>query len=142
MNDQTIRPRPRDSVLAPFKDPGPGAAEWLGDQPAPETRVGRRPASQRRVTLPRPPQTGTGGVDHRRVEAEREQPAGEILFADTVGPRSVAKRDGKLDPTLRCHHASRATRGGLGRAHPTLVLRPAPAVTVAFPPPPCRAGSR
>src|SRR5436305_10602374 len=119
MNDQTIRPRPRDSVLAPFKDPGPGAAEWLGDQPAPETRFGRRPASQRRVTLPRPPQAGTGGVDHRRVEAEREQPAGEILLTDKIGPRSTGEGNGKLDTALGYDHPSGATRGGIGRAHPT-----------------------
>ena len=34
------------------------------------------PAGKRWVALPRAAQAGTGGVDRRRMEGEREQPAG------------------------------------------------------------------
>src|SRR5215471_3606004 len=48
------------------------AAPRLGDWATPETGFWRHPAGQRRVAIPCPAQAGAGGLDHGRVEAERE----------------------------------------------------------------------
>src|SRR5262245_6423435 len=70
--EQTDRPGPEHTGPAYPEDSCVRAAPRLGDWATPETGFRRRPAGQRRVALPCPAQAGTGGLDHGRVETERE----------------------------------------------------------------------
>jgi hypothetical protein len=72
LHEQTDRLGPMRLGPSYSEDPGVGAVPWPGDRPAPQASFRRRPAGQRWITLPGLAQAGTGGLDHRRVEAERE----------------------------------------------------------------------
>jgi len=102
---------------------------------------GGRSASERWVALPRPAQAGTGGVDHRRVEAEREQPAAKFYSLTRLGRRQLQKkrRAGRGSRMLsrklwnsRRHEAMRMEHWFYARAA---------ALAIPFPPSAGRAGS-
>src|SRR5690606_12882477 len=67
----------------------------------------------RRIAVPRAAQAGAGGLDHRRMEAEREQPSCEILLPDTVGPSAIKEGSSELEPAFFSHYPCCATRGGV-----------------------------
>ena len=88
-----------------------------------KSHLRRRAAGQRRIALPGPAQARAGRLDHRRVEADREQPAREVLFAHA--PRQEAARigGGELAAAVVRHLARRPALGGLERhADRTLVV--------------------
>src|SRR4051812_15493968 len=90
--------------------------------------LGRRLAGQRRLALPCPPQTGTGRLDHRRVETDREQPAREILLADPPRPQATRIGSGELAATFVRHLPRHPDIGGIEKyAARTLVVHGAPA---------------
>src|SRR5262245_50665693 len=117
-----------------------GASPWLGGGATPEAGFRQRPASQRRIALPGLAQVGAGGLDRLRMEAQREQPPGQVLPLDATGPQATRKGGGQLGSALRRHLACGATRGGLRDASRTLVLHRAAETALLVPPPASRAG--
>ncbi len=51
---------------------------------------------------------GAAGVDRGRVGREREQPEGEVLFADEDGTETVGERDGRLGAAVGGDFGNRA----------------------------------
>src|SRR5262249_50887816 len=111
--EQTRRPRPGHPRPAAPEDPRARAAARLGHQPAPALTLLRRPAGLGGIALPGAPQARAGGLDPGRVEADREQPPREVLFADAPGP--PAARDGgrELAAPVRRHLVPRAALRGV-----------------------------
>src|SRR4026209_1676741 len=95
-NEQPARPGASPPRPAAVEDPRARAAPCVGDLAAVEADLGRRTAGERRVALPRPPQAGTGGLDQRGVETEREQSPREILRADAARPPASRARGGQM----------------------------------------------
>ena len=88
-HQQTSDPRPGHPRPAPSENPRVGAPPRLGHQPAPAIHFRRRAAGQRRIALSGPAQARAGRLDHRRVEADGEQPAREVLRADAARPEEL-----------------------------------------------------
>src|SRR6185437_6398003 len=115
-HEQTHGPRPGHPGPPTAQDARPRADERLGDRAAAQRAVVRRPAGQRRLALSRAAQARAGGMDHRRVAAEREQSPRQVLFAHSRRPQATPDRSRQLGSSRRRHHgavAPSAPSGGL-----------------------------
>src|ERR1019366_3974037 len=59
-------------------------------------------------------QAGAGRLDHRRVEADREQPAREVLFAHSPRPKAAPVGGGELAAAVDRHLARRPPFRNIG----------------------------
>src|SRR5947209_2801149 len=140
--EQTVRSRPGHPGPVDPENRRARTAERVGDRPALETSLGRRSPGQRRVAVSGAAQAGAGGVDHRGVEAEREQPPREVLLAHAARPPASREGNRQLEPPVGGDLRRREAEGGMTHALRALVLHRAASPALAVPPRPCRAGAR
>ena len=104
----------------------------MGHQSPPEIHLRRRAPGQRRIPLPCIAQAGAGRLDQGRVEADRKQPKGEVLFAHPAGQETARIGGGELAAVIVRYLARCPAFGGLERpyADGALVVQGAHAAAV------------
>src|SRR5215470_718365 len=100
---QAERSRPGHSRHAHSKNLGSRTYAWLRDFRANRTDEQGRLPPQRGLIVSRHSTIREGRVNRRRMEANRKQPASQVLHSDSAGTKEAQQRNAGMGPSSGGH---------------------------------------